>query len=77
LFHLKSNNQGNPGGEIVSQPRVKLVHERLREVHDIIIANDVYEVWLSSAKTKKTAYKRAAAKLRKLADEAERLAEES
>ena len=38
------------------------------------IDRDYEWVELSTAKTKKTAYKRAAAKLRKLADEAERLA---
>lgn len=60
------------------QPTLVLEHEKIRDADDIVIhgAEGDETVWISTAKTKKTAYKRAAAKLRKLADEAERLAEE-
>lgn len=61
----------------MSQPKFSLDETLLGEEWFIDIIHDSGDGYISSAKTKKTAYKRAAAKLRKLADEAERLAEES
>lgn len=61
----------------MSQPKPRL---GVFELGDFWIEIETESAWssvfLSTAKTKKTAYKRAAAKLRKLADEAERLADE-
>lgn len=63
----------------MSQPKTRLLQEKVGGYCDIRIqsASGWADVLIATAKTKKTAYKRAAKKLRDLADKAERLVEES
>ena len=65
----------------MSQPKPHVCYENDRQnLEDPTISieseSNFASVIISTAKTKKTAYKRAATKLRQLADEAERLADE-